>query len=153
MDELIVYISQIIAFLILLIVVFADIKFISTTDTKVQLIISIIIMTIFIIIDPLAGFLLACSIFIIYFKNFKISHRDSSNKMLDSHKKNDKYNTYISEANLLSAQSNIFDNDNMNHEVVGFNDGFVKTDKKVYGAQGMYSIMPGFVKDIPYNFI
>ena len=138
MDQIISYLTQIIALVILISVIILDIQTQYAINKDVQLIIAMIIMFIFIVLDPLAGFLLACSAFVIYYKNYidkkKTVHWD-------------KYNSYITPNNLDNIQSNIFDKNNNKKETIGFNDGFIETSNAVYGIQGMNNIMPGFMND------
>ena len=139
MDKLIPYITQIIALIILFYVSIFELKLKKSINTDVQLIIAIIIMFIFIVIDPYAGFILACAIFIIYYKS-----------LINKNNKNvhwDKYNTYITPQNLDNIQSNIFDKKNLQNETIGFNDGFIISQNPVYGIQGMNKIMPAYDND------
>jgi Ca2+/Na+ antiporter len=143
MDEIIRYLAQIIALVLLISVIIVDFKTKYAVDKDIQLIIAIIIMFIFITIDEVAGFLLACVAFVIYYKNYIIDKKSVHWN---------KYNTYISPSHLDNIQSNVFDQYNFKKETIGFNDGFVETNGETYGIQGMNNTMPGYMKDTLYEF-
>jgi Ca2+/Na+ antiporter len=143
MNEIIRYLAQIIALILLISVIIVDYKSKYTVNKDVQLIIAIIIMFIFITIDEIAGFLLACVAFLIYYKNYIMDKKSVHWN---------KYNTYINPSHLDNIQSNVFDQYNFKKETIGFNDGFVETNGETYGIQGMNNRMPGYMKDSLYKF-
>tara|TARA_Y100000389_G_C17468108_1_gene527609 strand:+ start:4494 stop:4934 length:441 start_codon:yes stop_codon:yes gene_type:complete len=133
-NQIIAYLFQIISLIIFITVIIVDLKTKYAINKDIQLIVAIIIMFVFIVIDPFAGFLMACTAFVIYYKNYM--------KKRSVHW--DKYNTYIKESNLNDIQNNIFDKNDFKKETIGFNDGFIETSNPVYGIQGMNKDMPGY---------
>lgn len=145
MEKEIAYFTQLIALIIIILVLIYNVESKSIQDAKIQLILSIIVMIIFVTIDPLAGFLLACAVFIVYYKSFmKIKLGKKVHWGKD--------NMYINEKNLQQIQNNVFDEKNMKNEILGFNDGFIKSENSIYGIQGMNDTMPGYDYDKLYPF-
>ena len=68
--ETVINILRVICFLILVIALLLNIVDKRLKNPNVQIVVAIIIMFIFVFIDPLAGFFLACAIFVIYYKLF-----------------------------------------------------------------------------------
>ena len=97
-----------------------------------QLIIAIVVLSILIFVDALAGFLLVCALLVIYYNVY------GGNKLFfpkeDLKENGYTYNMdYITPANLDNAQNNIFNEDVVNKPYMGF---VPENNMKLYSAQG-----------------
>lgn len=134
---------RIVSLIFLIVVTLVDIP-INTklTDPQVQFLIAFIILIVLLLVDVGTGFILAITIFIIYFKVYnklfmkkKNNEEDNVNKINNfNYSKTSKLN-YISPEILLSAQNNIVDVKSYNTEIKGITKGF--NNENVYGAQGL----------------
>lgn len=151
---------QIIAVILLLYVIIIDVSDKRVKDPIYQLIVAIIIMFIFIVIDPFAGFILALVMFIVYYKTFiqpplhKKNNFENTNENINWKANNDiHYTDYLNSKHLDIIQDNIWDKNNFNQEVVGINDGFIETNTPIYGIQGMNIEMPAYDNNTNYQII
>lgn len=143
-EDNIIYIVRLICLIFLLVVLFyqQDINH-KIKEPIIQIIIALIVIFVFIFIDPLSGFFIACSIFVIYYKLYSNNNFSLINGRLikkNNNNENILYNNYISNEHLIKAQNNIIsDPDN---ELNGFDNLLDK--KEVLGAQGLSEIMNGY---------
>ena len=146
------YLLQLIATIILVLVVIFDInnrEVVNRLKTPhVQIIVAVIIMLIFVFLDPFAGFIFAIAIFIVYYKIFQMG-KGNENILKSENRKfnnnvNKMFNSYITPVHLEQAQTNIVGDENK--PVIGFNDGFIESKQKVYDTQGIGTkeTVPGY---------
>ena len=145
--ETVINILRVICFLILVIALLLNIVDKRLKNPNVQIVVAIIIMFIFVFIDPLAGFFLACAIFVIYYKLFvpvKEAQIKKSEEYTGAGYPDDTttFGSYITKEHLRQAQDNVVSD--LNDEIVGFNDEFVNNTDAIYGVQGLSKDMPGY---------
>lgn len=142
--ELIVQLSQFISVLILIYVLFSNIDFKFMKNSKYQLIFSIIVISILLFIDPLTGFILSCSAFIIYYKVF-IKHSNNQLKNKESLTEP----ILKSQDRLEHLQSNVYNQEYFNKEldqnITGFN--------QPTNIQGLNESIPAYDKNNIINNI
>ena len=133
MDQFLIFVFQFLCLLVLLTVIYNDVE--NQQDFKKplnQLIIAIVVLSILIFVDALAGFLLVCALLVIYYNVY------GGNKLFfpkeDLKENGYTYNMdYITPANLDNAQNNIFNEDVINKPYMGF---VPENNMKLYSAQG-----------------
>lgn len=146
------YLLQLIATIILVLTVLFDItdrNVVNRLKTPhVQIIVAVIIMLIFVFLDPFAGFIFAIAIFIVYYKIFQGAKGNedvlkSNNRKFDN-SVNKMFNSYITPVHLEQAQNNVVGDESK--PVIGFNDGFIESKQKVYDTQGIGTkeTVPGY---------
>ena len=142
-NDNIIYFIRLISLIILILVIIYNIFDNRLKDKNIQILLAIIIMFIFLFIDPLSGFFIACSTFVIYYKLYSNNNFSLINGRLikkNNNNENILYNNYISNEHLVKAQNNIIsDPDN---ELNGFDNLLDK--KEVLGTQGLSEIMNGY---------
>ena len=109
-NDNIIYFIRLISLIILILVIIYNIFDNRLKDKNIQILLAIIIMFIFLFIDPLSGFFIACSIFVIYYKLYSNNNFSLINGRLIKKNNNENilYNNYISNEHLIKAQNNIF---------------------------------------------
>ena len=137
-------------------------------NTKVQIINSILILLIVIFVDEITGFILAISLLVLYFKlyiNYKNKNLKPTSDNIELYENNDEgdLNTnidpgkkisqrpYITELDLLNAQNNIFDENNLIKNVSIFQnkieDSYTPSIKNAYDKNDIESRYANFAKD------
>jgi hypothetical protein len=139
MDTVLIYILQLLCILVILTVIYTDVNYNKLREPYMQVIISIIVLSILIFVDALSGFLLTCSMLIIYYKLFNVTSIFSKPEKTDTYKK-DYLMDYISPMHLKKAQDNIWNEDKINIE----HKGFIPENGMLYGIQGLDSDYPGY---------
>ena len=141
-EDNIIYIVRLICLIFLLVILFYQ----QTINHKIkepiiQIIIALIVIFVFIFIDPLSGFFIACSVFIIYYKFYsKIDINIVKNKESDK-KNNIPYGSYITQDHLDMAQDN---------NVVGSpTSEFELSKMEIFNNPNPEKLMPGYEK--PFN--
>jgi hypothetical protein len=142
-NDTIIYLIRLISLLILILVIIYDIHNDNLKNKNIQILLAIIIMFIFLFIDPLSGFLIACAVFVIYYKiydnnNFKLINGRLIKK--NNNTDNILYNNYINNEHLEKAQNNIISDPS--NELNGFDNMLNKKD--ILGAQGLSEEMNGY---------
>jgi hypothetical protein len=111
-------------------------------DASIQFILALFCITILLIIDNIAGFILILALLILYFKLFNKILIKNNSLYSGSSYENDKYNNiyesiyekvnYTTEKNLVDAQNNIVDIENYNTEIK-----ILDNDTGLYSTQGL----------------
>tara|TARA_B110001450_G_scaffold47489_1_gene44205 strand:- start:12850 stop:13305 length:456 start_codon:yes stop_codon:yes gene_type:complete len=141
-EDNIIYIVRLICLIFLLVILFYQqainhkIK-----EPIIQIIIALIVIFVFIFIDPLSGFFIACSVFIIYYKFYsKVDINVVKNKESDK-KNNIPYGSYITQDHLDMAQDN---------NVVGPpTSEFELSKMEIFNNPNPEKLIPGYEK--PFN--
>jgi hypothetical protein len=112
-EDNILYVVRLICLIFLLVVLFYQqpINY-KIKEPIIQIIIAFIVIFVFIFIDPLAGFFIACAVFVIYYKFYSKEYVPSANiraKETKSDKNNIPYGSYITQDHLDMAQNNTLD--------------------------------------------
>jgi hypothetical protein len=139
MDSILIYILQLLCILVMLTVIYTEMNYNKLREPYMQVILSIIVLSILIFVDALSGFLLTCSMLIIYYKLFNVVSIFSKSKKTDTFKK-EYLMDYISPIHLKKAQDNIWNEDKINNE----HKGFIPENGELYGIQGLDSDYPGY---------
>ena len=139
MDSILIYILQLLCILVILTVIYTDIDYNKLREPYMQVILSIVVLSILIFVDPLSGFLLTCSLLIIYYKLFNVISIFSQPEKNDTYKK-DYLMDYISPIHLKKAQDNIWNEDIINNE----HKGFIPENGELYSTQGLNNEYPGY---------
>ena len=141
-EDNIIYIVRLICLIFLLVILFYQqainhkIK-----EPIIQIIIALIVIFVFVFIDPLSGFFIACSVFIIYYKFYsKVDINIVKNKESDK-KNNIPYGSYITQDHLDMAQNN---------NVVGTpSSEFELSKMEIFNNPNPEKLIPGYEK--PFN--
>lgn len=141
-EDNIIYIVRLICLIFLLVILFYQqainhkIK-----EPIIQIIIALIVIFVFVFIDPLSGFFIACSVFIIYYKFYsKVDINIVKNKESDK-KNNIPYGSYITQDHLDMAQDN---------NVVGTpTSEFELSKMEIFNNPNPEKLIPGYEK--PFN--
>jgi hypothetical protein len=150
-EEYILYIIRLICLIFLLfIIVNEQIINPKIKEPIIQIIIAFIVMFIFVFVDPLAGFFIACAVFVIYYKYY-VKTGKSFVKTYEHKKKEIPYGNYITEEHLDIAQNNIVSDPN--NELVPFENAIDVSKLKIFGVQGLNSEIRGYEKPLDNNFI
>ena len=139
MDSILIYILQLLCVLVTLTVICTEINYNILRQPYIQIILSIIVLSILICVDALSGFLLAFSMLIIYYKLFNLLSIFSKSEKQDTFKK-DYLMDYISPMHLKKAQDNIWNEEKINNEYKGF----MPENSILYGIQGLDNDYPGY---------
>lgn len=142
------YLLQLISVIILIFVIVTVKTDERLKQPNIQILLAVVIMLIFVFIDPLAGFILVIALFVLYYKTMyvtsykpDVNNRDNSGSLrkanLDSI-----YNSYITPAHLDSAQNNIVGD--LEQPVLGFNPSSINPELVLSNAQGLDKNMPGY---------
>tara|TARA_Y100000389_G_scaffold110789_1_gene107880 strand:+ start:330 stop:785 length:456 start_codon:yes stop_codon:yes gene_type:complete len=141
-EDNIIYIVRLICLIFLLVILFYQ----QTINHKIkepiiQIIIALIVIFVFVFIDPLSGFFIACSVFIIYYKFYsKVDINIVKNKESDK-KNNIPYGSYITQDHLDMAQNN---------NVVGTpSSEFELSKMEIFNNPNPEKLIPGYEK--PFN--
>jgi TM2 domain-containing membrane protein YozV len=141
-EDNIIYIVRLICLIFLLVILFYQ----QTINHKIkepiiQIIIALIVIFVFVFIDPLSGFFIACSVFIIYYKFYsKVDINIVKNKESDK-KNNIPYGSYITQDHLDMAQDN---------NVVGTpTSEFELSKMEIFNNPNPEKLIPGYEK--PFN--
>ena len=141
-----------ISFIILIITLFIDTKYIQfVINPDVQLILGTIIIAIIVFFDAWAGLLLAIATFILYLRvysnKYGINIRDIiSGRKTENYPMETLVDAYITPKNLEDAQNNIISESAYNKEIKGIKGVY---NEPVYGAQGIDTTMPGYGAPFP----
>ena len=139
-EDNIIYIVRLICLIFLLVVLFyqQDINH-KIKEPIIQIIIALIVIFVFIFIDPLSGFFIACAVFVIYYKfyaktDMKLAPKDTKYK-----KNSIPYGSYITEDHLNMAQNNTIEQPSE----------FELSKMQIFNNPNPGQIMPGYEK--PFN--
>ena len=139
-EDNIIYIVRLICLIFLLVVLFyqQDINH-KIKEPIIQIIIALIVIFVFIFIDPLSGFFIACAVFVIYYKfyvktDMKLAPKDTKYK-----KNSIPYGSYITADHLNMAQNNTIEQPSE----------FEVSKMQIFNNPNPGQIMPGYEK--PFN--
>ena len=139
-EDNIIYVVRLICLIFLLVVLFyqQDINH-KIKEPIIQIIIALIVIFVFIFIDPLSGFFIACAVFVIYYKFYSKNDMKLAPKDTKYKKNSIPYGSYITEDHLNMAQNNTIEQPSE----------FELSKMQIFNNPNPEQIMPGYEK--PFN--
>jgi|TARA_B110000259_G_scaffold187612_1_gene242479 uncharacterized membrane protein required for colicin V production len=141
-EDNILYVVRLICLIFLLVVLFYQqaINY-KIKEPIVQIIIAFIVIFVFMFIDPLSGFFIACAVFVVYYKFYSKDFTTSSKNVMskETNKNNIPYGSYITQNHLDMAQNNTLDKPSE----------FELSKMQIFNNPNPGQIMPGYEK--PWN--
>ena len=139
----IIYIVRLLCLIFLLVILFYQQPINNKIkEPIIQIIIALIVMFVFIFIDPLSGFFIACTVFVIYYKFYVKKDITNVIKNTDSTTKNNiPYSSYITPEHLNMAQNNIVESVPKSE--------FELSKMQIFNNPNPGELMPGYEK--PWN--
>ena len=141
-EDNILYVVRLICLIFLLVVLFYQqaINY-KIKEPIVQIIIAFIVIFVFMFIDPLSGFFIACAVFVVYYKFYSKDFTTSSKNVMskETNKNNIQYGSYITQNHLDMAQNNTLDKPSE----------FELSKMQIFNNPNPGQIMPGYEK--PWN--
>ena len=139
-EDNIIYIVRLICLIFLLVILFYQqainhkIK-----EPIIQIIIALIVIFVFIFIDPLSGFFIACAVFVIYYKFYVKTDMNLISKDTENKKNSIPYGSYITKDHLDMAQNNTIEHQSE----------FELSKMQIFNNPNPGQIMPGYER--PFN--
>ncbi len=142
-EDNIIYIVRLLCLIFLLVILFYQQPINNKIkEPIIQIIIALIVMFVFIFIDPLSGFFIACTVFVIYYKFYVKKDITNVIKNTDSTTKNNiPYSSYITPEHLNMAQNNIVESAPKSE--------FELSKMQIFNNPNPGELMPGYEK--PWN--
>ena len=140
-EDNIIYIVRLLCLIFLLVILFYQQPINNKIkEPIIQIIIALIVMFVFIFIDPLSGFFIACTVFVIYYKFYVKKDITNIIKNTDSTTKNSiPYGSYITADHLNMAQNNTIEQPSE----------FEVSKMQIFNNPNPGELMPGYEK--PWN--